>query len=96
MPLDAEARTLICEAKKMQARGLPGYGVNNEAARCGLVRVFMGYTPGGLLRVHEFDSHWVDEDARIITSYAVISGCSHLPSFVCGWKCRRDGGLEWL
>lgn len=52
--LDAEAQTLIDEAKSLQARGVPDYRVENEAGRCRAVCVYTGLTPSGMQRVHEF------------------------------------------
>ena len=93
--LDAEARAHFDFAKSMQDRGIPGYGVQNEAGRCGLVRVSTGYTPCGSLRVHEFDCACVPERRSHTHPLDVLSGCSFLSPYAPGWKRAADGAFEW-
>ena len=87
---------MIEHAHMMAARGLRGYWVENEEARCGVLRVYAGVTPQGLQRVFEYDCRKFVKEPAVTSPGVVLSGIPFATRLAPGWKIgRTGGGIEW-
>ena len=93
--VDSDIDCAVAVAKAMYARGVPGFYVENEHTRCGIMRVYMGISAqDGRQILYEFDRSRAHE--RPITGpAAVLSGIAVLSPYAPGWKVQANGGIGW-